>query len=158
MRRMFTVVAIAMVALLVGGTGRAEAETVTVVSNGSPDLSKMVVKNGGSEVVVKLYGAGGKGKVRWSVVDLKGTDGVGYEAKVGWYSDQWVKSLYRSDGTEINCRNYTYEWNATEKFWRVTIPRSCLGRLTNRLKAHAEHVATSPNPGEAGWSPWVARG
>ena len=151
-------VAIAALALLMGLTGPASAATVTVASNGSPDLSKMVVNNGANAVVVKLYGAGGKSKVRWSFVRLKGTDGVQYEAMVGWYGADWKKSLYRSGSVAVACADYTYAWNATKGFWRVYIPRSCLGKLTNKLKAYTEHVATSATPGQAGWSPWVARG
>ncbi len=150
---------VAALVLLTGLAGSANAETVAVPSNGSPDLSKMVVNNGTSAVVVKLYGVGGKDNVRWSFVQLKGADGVTYEAKVGWYSGGvWIKSLYRGS-TKITCGDYVYAWNATGGFWRVSVPRSCLDRLTNRLKAYSEHVTnTSATPGQAGWSPWVARG
>lgn len=157
MRRTF-VVAIAVLGLLMGSAGPASAAKVTVASNGSPDLSKMVVNNGANAVVVKLHGTGGKKKVRWSVVRLRGTDGVEYEAMVGWYSADWKKSLYRSGGIAVDCAGYTYGWNATKRLWRVYIPRRCLGKLTNKLKAYTEHVATSATPGQAGWSPWVRRG
>ena len=156
MRRKLSVV-FAVLALLMGSTGTASADTVTVESNGSPDLSKMVVNNGDSAVVVKLHGAGGKGVVRWSFVQLKGTDGVIYEAKVGWYSDKWIKSLYQGSD-EVSCDGYSYSWNGDKDFWRVRIPRSCLGELTNKIKAYSEHVATSATPGQAGWSTTIARG
>ncbi len=87
MRRALLVAAAAL-AFLMGPVGPANAAWVTVRSNGSPDLSKMIVYNAANAVVVKLYGAGGKNTVRWSLVQLKGTDGFFYEAKVGWYSDQ----------------------------------------------------------------------
>ena len=157
MRRVLMVVVatVALVAGLVGGP--ANAATVTVFSNGSPDLSKMVVQNGTNAVVVKLYGVGGKDQVRWSFVQLKGTDGVVYEAKVGWYpGGQWIKSLYRGS-TAVACADYKYAWNATGGFWRGFVPRSCLAQLTNRIKAYTEHVGPSPTPGTAGWSQWVAR-
>jgi hypothetical protein len=156
--RRICVVLLMVCGIFVAGIGPANADKVAVTSNGSPDLSRMVVNNGASTVVVKLYGVGGKDNVRWSLVRLKGTDGVTYEAKVGWYSGGvWIKSLYRGNA-EISCGNYTYVWNGTAAFWRVSVPRSCLGRLTNRLKAYSEHVGPSPTPGAAGWSPWVARG
>jgi hypothetical protein len=144
--------------VFLAGVAPANANTVTVLSNGSPDLSKMVVNNGASGVAVKLYGAGGKDAVRWSFVRLKGTNGVIYEAKVGWYSGGvWIKSLYRGN-TRIRCADHTYAWNANGEFWRVSVPRSCLDSLTNRLKAYSEHVGPSPTPGAAGWTSWVARG
>ncbi len=156
--RRTVIVWFAALALLTGLAGPADAATVTVRSNGSPDLSKMVVNNGVNTVVVKLYGAGGKNNVRWSLVKLKGTDGITYEAKVGWYSGgAWIKSLYRGS-TSINCADFTYAWSAAGGFWKVSVPRTCLGRLTPRLKAYSEHVGTSPTPGQAGWSPLVARG
>jgi hypothetical protein len=150
-------VAVMSLALVAGLVGPAHAAKVTVASNGSPDLSKMVVNNGSKAVVVKLYGAGGKDVVRWSYAQLKGTNGVVYEAKVAWYSDKWMKSLYRGQ-TSVNCPGFKYTWNATGKFWRVFVPRSCLGKLTNKIKVYAEHVARSAMPGAAGWSRWVARG
>lgn len=156
MRRAF-VVWVAAVALLVGMAGPANAATVTVPSNGSPDLSKMVVQNASTAVVVKLYGTGGASKVRWSFVRLKGRDGVTYEAKAAWYGDRWITSLYRGS-TRVTCSNFRYTWNATGKFWRVFVPRTCLRRLTDTIRAYAEHVAMSPMPGSAGWSPWVRRG
>lgn len=150
---------VAALVLLTSLVGSANAETVAVPSNGSPALSKMVVTNGASAVVVKLCGVGGKANLRWSLVRLKGDDGVTYEAMVGWYSGGvWIKSLYRGS-TEVTCGDYVYALNATGGFWRVSVARSCLGRLTNRLKASSEHVTnTSAAPGQAGWRPWVARG
>ena len=156
--RRFCVVLLMVCGIFVACIAPANADKVTVTSNGSPDLAKMVVNNGASTIVVKLHGVGGKDKVRWSLVRLKGTDGVTYEAKVGWYpGGVWVKSLYRGD-TEVSCHNYAYAWEATGDFWRVSVPRSCVGKLTNRVKAYSEHVGPSATPGEAGWSPWIARG
>ena len=86
-----------------------------------------------------------------------GSSPVVYEAKVGWYGGQWIKSLYMG-GTSVSCGAYTYAWNPTGGFWRVFVPRSCLGRLINNIKAYTEHVATSPTPGTAGLSPCITRG
>jgi hypothetical protein len=157
-------VAVMSLALVAGLVGPAHAAKVTVASNGSPDLSKMVVINGQKAVVVKLYGTGGKHQVRWSYVHLKGTDGVLYEARAAWGQATWYTRLSRgssmseSGGTAVNCPGFKYTWNATGKFWRVFVPRSCLGKLTNKIKVYAEHVAQSAMPGAAGWSRWVARG
>lgn len=155
MRRSIAVVAMVM-GLLAGLLGPAQAESTTV--QGTSVIDKMFVKNGTNSVVAKVYGTGGKAKVRWVDIRLRGSDGVRYTARGAWYGATWAKSLSRGTHS-VSCGGFTLSYNSTYHFWRFYIPRTCLGQLTNRIKVSAELVSlTSGTPGEAGPTSWLTRG
>lgn len=156
MRRSIAVLALAM-GMLAGLFGPAQADSTTV--QGTSVIDKMFVNNGTSAVVVKVFGPGGKANVRWVNIRLRGYDGVTYVAQGGWYPGEvWAKSLSRGTNS-VACGGFTLTYNSTYDFWRFYIPRTCLGRLTNRIKVRAELVTpTSATPGAAGPTAWLLRG
>lgn len=144
-----------VLALLVGPVGPASADSTTVAGTG--DISTMFVNNDDTAVKVKIYGPGGKCDVRYVAATLKGTDGVTYKAVGGCYpGGVWIKSLER--GTKVvPCADYKLSYNTTGKFWRFVVPRSCLGKLTNKVRVSGE-LTYSPTPGEAGPTRALPRG
>jgi len=154
MRRTFAVL-VAVAALVLGLTGPANAESTSVA--GSGDIAKMYVKNGSGAVVVKIYGPGGKCDIRYVAAKLRGRDGVTYKATGGCYpGNTWIKGLSRGTKT-VACSDFKLGYNATGDFWRFYIPRTCLSRLTNKIKVSGE-LTYGPIPGEAGPTRWLARG
>ena len=155
MRRSITAL-LAVLALLLAVPGPASADSVTV--QGTGDIDKMTANNADNAVVVKVFGPGGKDEVRWVNVRIKGTDGVTYTAQAGWYGKDWAKSLSRGD-TLVTCGNLAITYNATGGFWKVFVPRGCLGQLTNRIKVKGELVAVgSAKGGGTTWTSWIAKG
>ena len=142
-------------AMSVSLTGIAHADSATVT--GSGDIQRLVAKNGTEAVVVKIFGAGGKCDIRYVAATLRGTDGVRYKASGGCYpGGQWILGL--SKGTKlVSCGSGRLAYNATGGFWRFTVPRSCLGKLTDKIKVSGE-LTFSAMPGEAGPTTWVRRG
>jgi len=90
---------------------------------------------------------------------MKGTDGVKYMAKAGWYSGgDWIVSLSKGF-TPRQCEGDTFTWNGTGDFWKVKVPRTCLDDLTNRIRVRAEMYSYDDEaPGVAGWTLALARG
>lgn len=142
-------------AVSVSLTGTAHADRASVT--GSGDIQKLVANNSTDAVVVKIFGPGGKCDIRYVAATLRGTDGVKYKASGGCYpSGQWILGL--SKGTkEVACGSDKLGYNATGEFWRFTVPRDCLGRLTNKIKVSGELIF-SAMPGEAGPTSWIRRG
>ena len=143
------------IAVSVSLTGTALADSATVT--GSGDIQKLVVDNGAETVVVKIFGPGGKCDIRYVAATLRGTDGVSYKATGGCYpGGQWILGL--SKGTkEVACGTDKLTYNSAGEFWRFAVPRSCLRKLTNKVKVSGELIF-SPMPGEAGPTRWVRRG
>jgi len=154
MRRVLSVV-LAVVAISLSVTSSATADTGTV--GGTGDISKLVASNKSDAVLVKVFGPGGKCDVRYVAAKLKGTDGATFQASGGCYpGGQWVVGL--SKGTKVvTCGGDKLAYNATGAFWRFYIPRTCLRRLTNKIKVSAE-LTYSAMPGEAGPTRWIRRG
>jgi hypothetical protein len=153
--RKIVAVLVAVAALLIGITGPAHAESTTVPGTG--DIKKMFAKNGSGAVVVKIYGPGGKCDIRWVAATLKDRDGSTYQATGGCYpGGVWAKSLTRGSKTVV-CADYKLTYNATNDFWRFYVPRSCLGRLGNKIRVSGE-MTFGATPGLAGPTPWLARG
>jgi len=154
MKRFLTGVLVT-IAMSVSLTGIAHADRVTVT--GSGDIQKLVAKNGTDSVVVQIFGPGGECDIRYVAATLRGTDGVKYKVSGGCYpGGQWILGL--SKGTkEVRCSSDRLAYNATGGFWRFTVPRTCLGKLTNKIKVSGE-LTFGPMPGEAGPTSWVRRG
>lgn len=154
MRRIVAVL-VAVVALVLGLTGPAYADSTTVA--GVSDIKKMYVNNGVGAVVVKVYGAGGKCAIRYVAATMKGRDGTTYKATGGCYpGGTWIKSLEK--GTKlVPCSDYTLRYNVAGKFWRFSIPRTCLPRLPDKIKVSGE-MTQSAVPGAAGPTTLLARG
>ena len=165
MRRLVTTAAVAaMVALAtLVPAGPASADSVTVQgtsSLGTPtNITKMVVNNRDTSVVVKVFGTGGKNNVDEVVVRLKDGDGTAYRAIAGWYpGGAWAKSLERGS-TLVSCDGLVFSWVGDGGYWKVVVPRSCLRRLADRIKAKSEMASyETATPGYTPWSPWVRRG
>lgn len=154
MRRIVAVL-VAVVALVLGLTGPAYADSTTVA--GVSDIKKMYVNNGVGAVVVKIYGPGGKCAIRYVAAKMRGRDGITYKATGGCYpGGMWIKGLEK--GTKlVPCSDYKLSYNVTGKFWRFYVPRTCVPRLTNKIKVSGE-LTQSAIPGEAGPTTWLARG
>jgi hypothetical protein len=160
----------AAVALLLGLAGPAAAESQTIPGTGVVpgtvgDLEKLFVSNGSTSVVAKAYGSDIEcGVSRWVSIVMRDGDGTRYTAMGGCYPGDpasgggWHKSLSRGN-TLVNCSGFTLRYNSTGGYWRFEVPRSCLGRLANRIKVvTAELNSGSPNPGLAGPTRWLSRG
>jgi hypothetical protein len=157
-----TTTAAAMLALMPAGAAWAESVTVQGTSDlpegEATTLEKMVVNNRDGSVLLKIFGSGGKSEVRWVSAYVKDDDGTKYHAMGGWYGEDWAVSLGRGDGL-VECDGFVFSWNGDEGYWKVVVPRDCLRRLDDRIKAKAEIVTpTSATPGYTPWSPWVKRG
>lgn len=146
---------ISAVALTLSMTVSAHADSTTVP--GSTDIKKMYVDNATGAVVVKIHGPGGKCAIRWVSATIRGRDGVTYRATGGCYPGAvWSKGLEK--GTKlVQCSGYKLTYNAPGKFWRFFVPRTCMPQLTNKIKVAGE-LPQSAVPGEAGPTPWLARG
>lgn len=164
MRRMTTAMAVlvALGTLVPATTAWADSVTVQGTSDhpsAEPtDVDKMVVNNRQGSVLLKIYGTGGKDDVRWVTADVKDKDGTKYQAMGGWYGADWVVSLSRGANV-VDCDAMAFKYVTDDGFWKIDVPRSCLDRLANRIKAKAEIVGyANAYPGYTPWSPWVARG
>lgn len=155
MIRKIVAVSIASAALCLGMSVPAYADSATV--SGTGDIEKMTAKNGTDAVVVKVFGPGGKCDVRSVSATLKGSDGVTYEATGACYpGGEWIFSLQKGEKL-LSCSADRLAYNTTGGFWRFYVPRSCLPRLTNKIKVSSEMVY-GPTPGEAGPTRLIARG
>lgn len=161
--RTITVAVLAAVGLMVpAATAWADSVTVQGTSEqtkGEPtDIEKMVVNNRQGSVLLKIHGTGGKDSVRWVTANIKDGDDTKYRAIAGWYGAEWIVSLERGD-TLVDCDAMVFKYVTDSGLWKIEVPRSCLDRLANRIKAKAEIVSNaSAYPGFTPWSPWVARG
>jgi hypothetical protein len=154
-------VLLAALALLVGLAGPAGAETTTIAGSGA--ISKMSVNNGSRAVVAKVHGPNIEcGVSRWVKINLRDGDGTNYEAMGGCYPGDpasgggWHKSLALG-GKLLSC-GFTLSYNSTGGFWRFEVPRSCLGKLANRIKVTNVELVAGALPGEAGPTRWLSRG
>ena len=154
MRKILTAALLA-VAMSVSLTGTAHADSANVA--GSGDIQRLVATNGADTVVVKIFGPGGKCDIRYVAATLRGTDGVTYNASGGCYpGGQWILGLSKGS-TAVPCGSDKLTYNAAAGFWRFAVPRSCLRKLTNRIKVSGE-LTYSAMPGAAGPTRWVRRG
>lgn len=161
-RRMTTAVALLVALGAQVSATPAWADSVTVQGTSDldelTDVKKMMVNNRQGSVLVKIHGTGGKDLVRWVAADLKDGDGTKYRATAAWHGAEWIVSLGRGPRL-VNCDAMVFKYVADPGFWKVIVPRSCLGRLANRIKAKSEISSTVyASPGYTPWSPWVARG
>ena len=153
MRRILALIA-AVIVVSLSFSGAANADTGTVTGTG--DISKMVASNKSDAVIVKVFGPGGRCDIRFVAATLKGTNGATYQTSGGCYSGQWILGL--SKGTKaVTCGGDRLAYNTTGGFWRFSVPRTCLGRLTDKIKVSAE-LTFSAMPGAAGPTGWIRRG
>lgn len=156
-------VLLATLPLVLGLAGPAAAESQTVTGTGA--VKKMSVTNGQGAVVGKVFGPGKPCDITMSVsLRLRDRDGTRYLANGACHPGApedgggWHKSLARGN-TGVTCSGFKLTYNSTGKFWRFEIPRSCVGRLANQVKANGEMSATtSATLNQAGPTRWLARG
>ena len=148
MRRILALIA-AVIVMSLSFSGAANADTGTVTGTG--DISKLVASNKSDAVIIKVFGPGGKCDVRFVAATLKGTNGATYQTSGGCYSGRWILGL--SKGTKlVTCGGDRLSYNTTGRFWRFSVPRTCLGRLTDKIKVSAEltfqrHAGSSRSDG-----------
>jgi hypothetical protein len=148
-------------ALLVGLAGPASADSTTVVGTGA--IQKLSVNNGSKAVVAKVYGPNIEcGVSRWVKIHMRDSDGTNYEAMGGCYPGDpasvggWHKSL--SLGSKLVSCGFALKYNSTGGFWGFKVPRSCLGKLANRIKVTNVELVAGALPGGAGPTRWLSRG
>jgi len=142
------------VALALGLMGASSAQTVTKA--GSGELSKIVVNNAAKAVTVKVYGPGGACSIRQVAVDLTGKKDKKYQIHGTCYQT-WVKSIYLGQ-KQVKCAGFVMTYNKTAKFWRISVPRTCLTQLTSKIKVYSSIMGSSAMPSEAGPTRWIRRG
>jgi hypothetical protein len=163
MRRTLTVL-LAMTGLLLGLTGPASAESVTV--QGTGNITKMYVNNGDSKITVKVYGLKKPCEAQSLWVTVKSRETAQYRAEAGCYQGTWHKGLYlyangdtTTGGTKKNCDGFVFKYVTDGKFYKVIMPRSCVGKLPNKVKVSSEGIDYgSATPGFAGPTKLLARG
>ena len=145
-------------ALLFGLAGPAGAESQTV--DGQSDIKKMFVSNGKNAVVAKVYGPGGKcSKVKEVAIHLTDRDGTDFTARGACHAENvWGKSLDLPTAG-VSCPDFTLAYDATGKFWRFAVPRTCLEGLANGIKVDGWLVTwANASPGLAGPTRRLSRG
>ena len=158
MRRVLIAV-IGAAVLATGVATPALAETETVQGSDNGPLRKMKVNNAEHKIITKLFAPGGKNKVRWlNVVIHRKSDNKAYTASAAWYGADWIKSLSWDDNAPRSCDGFKVVYNDTDNYWRVVVPRACVGKLTNKVKVHAEIVTNTSAIGGEATSHWLSRG
>jgi hypothetical protein len=149
---------LAALGLMVGLAGPVAAESQTVV--GTSDIKKMAVSNGQSSVVAKVYGPGGKcSKVKEVAIHLTDKDGTDFTARGACHpGGVWGMSLDLPT-SGVSCPDDKLAYNATGKFWRFEVPRTCLDGLANGIRVDGWLVTwTNAKPGLAGPTRRLTRG
>jgi hypothetical protein len=140
----------------------AEQQTV----NGTGDITKMAVNNGQTALTTKVFGLGKPcGGAQYVHVHVLWGTQPEYEVDGDCIQGAWYKGLfYRSDrdgsdSKEVNCPDFKLTYNSTGHFYKVFIPRSCMGKANNRVKVRADAVEYgSTTGGEAGPTKLLGRG
>src|SRR4051794_24400136 len=163
MRRLLTVV-LAAIALVLGLIAPASADSVTVQGQGN--ITKMSVNNGANKIVTKVEGLDEpcQAKSLWVTVSSKQTPQ--YRAEAGCYQGKWIKGLYlpksgdwTSGGERVPCGGFALKCVTAGKLYKVVMPRSCVGKLPNKVRVAAEGIDfASAVPGSAGPTKLLARG
>ena len=141
----------------------AESQTV----QGAGDIQKMSAKNGERAVTVKVFGIAKPCDAHFLNVEIFWGKKKAYRAEAGCYGVDWMTNLYYYEnrnagqgGDEVRCGKFEMAYNKDRGFYRVFIPRKCLGFAPNKIRVRAEgrNYAGSPLPGEAGPTKALARG
>lgn len=155
--------ALATIAVLAVFAPGASAATTSV--KGSGNISKLTLDNAQRAVKVTLAGLGDACEARNWRVELSWGKPNAYAVEAGCYpGGTWRVSLvYLTDRQDRNTSKLKdcAKLKATygDGKWRVTVPRKCIGKAADRLRAAAEGVDySSAIPGEAGPTKRVARG
>jgi hypothetical protein len=149
---------LAALALLLGMAGPVTAESQTMP--GASDVKKMFVSNGQNAVVAKVYGPGGKcSKVAQVDIRMSDKDGTEFTAIGACHpGNVWGKSLDLPT-SGVDCKGFKLAYDATGKFWRFEVPRSCLKGLANGIKVLGElRTWANATPGQAGPTRRLSRG
>lgn len=160
--------AAAALALLVITAGPASADAATVPGTAGGDISKMFADNGTSAVTVRVYGLPGPCETRNVDAVLSWGTGPGqYRARGACYAGtDWATTLeYLPTGSPqdtrpVTCAKFTMTYNRTGHFYRVLIPRTCLAKAPNKVRAYSEATVYggSTTGGSAGPTKLLPRG
>lgn len=141
----------------------AESQTV----QGQGDIKKISAKNGDRAITVKVHGLANPCEAHFLNVEIFWGKKKAYRAEAGCYGTEWITSLYYysnrnagAGGDPVGCEKFKMAYNADRGFYRVFLPRKCLGLAKDkiRVKAEGRNYAGSPMPGEAGPTRALARG
>ena len=155
MKRLIAVGAAVLLAVGVGAS--AQAATTTVA--GTNSYEKLVVNNGNTNLVFKVYAPGGKCEIKYVTVKFRDRDGTRYAMDGGCYPGAaWAASLTRG-GNLIDCGGFSLRYNADKSVWTGTIPRTCLRGLAPAVKVTSSYVDDyTAMPGEVPATNYVAQG
>jgi hypothetical protein len=162
MRRVL-IVLFALTGLLLGLTGPASAESITV--KGTGNITKMSVNNGDNKITVKVYGLDKPCEAKSLWVTVSSRETAKYRAEASCYQG-WHKGLYlyssgdtTTGGKRVTCDGFVLKYVTDGKFYKIVMPRSCVGKLPNKIRVAAEGVDfDSAMPGFAGPTKLLARG
>jgi hypothetical protein len=146
-------------ALIVVMMAVAPAGAASTTVNGTGSYEKLVVKNGNTSLVFKIFAPGGECAVKYISVKFRDRDGTRYEFDAGCYPGAvWAYSLVRGQNI-VDCPGLKLNFNSTGSVWTASIPRTCLKRLASAVKVTESYVDDySPNPGEVPATKYVAQG
>jgi hypothetical protein len=154
MRRALTVL-LALTGLMLGLTGSASADSVTV--KGTGNITKMYVNNDTGKITVKVYGLDKPCMAKSLWVTVSSRETAKYRAEAGCYGGTWAKGLYLyangdtgSGGKKVTCAGFVFKYVTDGKFYKIVMPRTCVSKLPNKVKVTAEGVDyASAMPGYA---------
>ena len=162
MRRTLTVL-LAMTGLLLGLTGPASAESVTVQGQGN--ITKMYVNNGDNKITVKVYGLDKPCMAKSLFVTVSSRQTAKYQAEAvcyqGWHKGLWLYANgdTTTGGKKVTCDGFVFKYVTDGKFYKIVMPRSCVSKLPNKVRVAAEGVDfDSAIPGYAGPTRLLVRG
>jgi hypothetical protein len=156
LRRIITgvFVALSVVSITAAPAGAASA---TVYGTGS--FEKLVVKNGTTALVFKIFAPGGECSIKYISIAFRDRDGTRYGMEAGCYPGAvWAANVVRGQNL-VDCANFSLSYNATGGVWTARIPRTCLKRLAPAVKVTEAYVDDySPSPGEVPATNYIAQG
>jgi hypothetical protein len=148
-----------LLACLAGLLAPAHASAATASVSGTNAYKRLTVNNADARVVLTLKAPGGACDIKYLRVNLRDKDGTRYSVDAGCYPGAtWASSLVRGSRL-VSCSGLRLGYDEDRGQWRAIVPRTCLTGLANRIKSTSSYVDDySPAPGEAGPTPWIARG
>jgi hypothetical protein len=131
----------------------------SVSTAGAGDITKLTLNNTDTKVLFKIFApAGPIGSVE---AVMKDGDGTRYSAVI-INSTRGDTALYKGgpvNPVDASCPNLSISYNDTSGFWRVAVPRSCLGGLAGKIKGQGiYHEQFAPSASATSWTTWVRRG
>lgn len=141
MRRACVVGAVAGLLVLAPGAG---AESATV--NGSGDLTKLTASNATKALTVKVFGLKPPCAAQHlKITVLWGTKSA-YLAEAGCFPGAtWDTGLFYlptratpESARAVSCAGFRLRYDAAGKFYRLVLPRSCMGKAPDRIRVRSE--------------------